>query len=288
MTRSSAGMSGRRKRASATATSAPQICATTNAGTLLGAMPAKVLLNVRPTVTAGLAKLVDDVNQYAAAMYPPTANAATCARPARTTPRITMINPNVATLSLNQSAPDERVWVDTSTAGSSNMTFATIAPRHAPATWAPTYTSASVVAIPPRMRSASVTTGLKCAPDTAPNARMSATSAAPVAIEFSSNCNPVSSGDSRCAAMPEPTTAATRSAVPVASAVARRARSTFNEELALAAALGRLGRAVAAERVRSRIDGAQLARRHFHVGEDGVDLPRCLVGAVDPHLVLHR
>ena len=41
---------------------------TMNIGTLLGAMPAKVLLSMRPIVTAGLAKLVDDVNQYAAAM----------------------------------------------------------------------------------------------------------------------------------------------------------------------------------------------------------------------------
>ena len=41
---------------------------TMNIGTLLGAMPAKVLVSMRPMVTAGLAKLVDDVNQYAAAM----------------------------------------------------------------------------------------------------------------------------------------------------------------------------------------------------------------------------
>ena len=33
-----------------------------------GRDPRKVLLSVRPTVTAGLAKLVEDVNQYAAAM----------------------------------------------------------------------------------------------------------------------------------------------------------------------------------------------------------------------------
>ena len=39
-----------------------------NAGALDGAMPAKVFDSVRPMVTAGLAKLVDDVNQYAPAM----------------------------------------------------------------------------------------------------------------------------------------------------------------------------------------------------------------------------
>ena len=39
-------------------------------------MPANVFVSDRAMVTAGLAKLVDDVNQYAAVMYAPTANAA--------------------------------------------------------------------------------------------------------------------------------------------------------------------------------------------------------------------
>ena len=37
-------------------------------GTEAGAMPAKVSENIRPTVTAGLAKEVELVNQYAAPM----------------------------------------------------------------------------------------------------------------------------------------------------------------------------------------------------------------------------
>ena len=37
-------------------------------GDQLGAMPAKVFDSVRANVTAGLAKLVDEVNQYAAVM----------------------------------------------------------------------------------------------------------------------------------------------------------------------------------------------------------------------------
>ena len=41
------------------ATTAPIACAPTNAGTLRGAIPAKVLLSMRPTVTAGFAKLVE-------------------------------------------------------------------------------------------------------------------------------------------------------------------------------------------------------------------------------------
>lgn len=40
----------------------------TNPGTLAGAMPAKESLNMRPKAAAGLAKDVDEVNQYAAPM----------------------------------------------------------------------------------------------------------------------------------------------------------------------------------------------------------------------------
>jgi hypothetical protein len=39
-----------------------------NTGTEDGAIPAKLLENMRPMVIAGLAKLVDAVNQYAAPM----------------------------------------------------------------------------------------------------------------------------------------------------------------------------------------------------------------------------
>ena len=39
-----------------------------NAGTDEGAMPAKVSENMRPTVIAGLAKLVEEVKKYAAPM----------------------------------------------------------------------------------------------------------------------------------------------------------------------------------------------------------------------------
>jgi hypothetical protein len=42
------------------------ICATTNAGTSSGDMPAKVFVNIRPKAAAGFAKDVLAVNQYAA------------------------------------------------------------------------------------------------------------------------------------------------------------------------------------------------------------------------------
>jgi hypothetical protein len=47
---------------------APKSCATTNSGTSLGRIPAKVSLTDRAIVTAGFAKDVEDVNQYALVM----------------------------------------------------------------------------------------------------------------------------------------------------------------------------------------------------------------------------
>src|SRR5579859_5944148 len=76
--------------------------------------------------------------------------------------------------------------------------------------------------MPPICESANVTVGFRCAPEMRPSARMRATRAAPVAIEFSSSCRPTSCGLSRWAAIPEPTMAMRSSAVPTNSATARR------------------------------------------------------------------
>ena len=46
----------------------PMIWAAIKGGTEDGAIPAKLLENTRPTVMAGLAKLVEEVKQYAAPM----------------------------------------------------------------------------------------------------------------------------------------------------------------------------------------------------------------------------
>ena len=51
-----------------TAAPAPTSSAATKPGTLEGAMPAKLSLNMRPNAAAGLAKDVDAVNQYAEPM----------------------------------------------------------------------------------------------------------------------------------------------------------------------------------------------------------------------------
>ena len=45
------------------ASAPPTTCMTTNIGTDAGSMPAKVSEKMRAIVTAGLAKLVDEVNQ---------------------------------------------------------------------------------------------------------------------------------------------------------------------------------------------------------------------------------
>src|SRR5215469_6597644 len=68
----------------------------------------------------------------------------------------------------------------------------------------------------------SVTAGLRCAPETGPNARIRAIRAAPVAIVLASSAMAALPPASRSAMIPEPTTAASRNAVPRNSAAARR------------------------------------------------------------------
>src|ERR671910_1760371 len=234
-------------------------------------------------------------------MEPPTANGATVVRPDRATPSTTTSNPKVATTSPNQSPRDDRSVDENVTASRSNIRLATMAPAHAPTSWAPMYAIAVPVGRPPNRRSASVTTGLKWAPETGPNATIRAASPAPVAAAFSSSWSPRSPGDRRWAAMPEPTTTATSSAVPTASAARRRARSRSVTPVrpgaearrgpalptSSAAAGCGLGRTGAAQRVGTRVDGAQFAGGMLGLGQHRVDLPRLAVGGVDPDLILH-
>ena len=58
-----AGRSGEQEAGEGDGERPPTSWAAMNAGAEDGSMPAKVSLSVRPTVTAGLAKLVDEVNQ---------------------------------------------------------------------------------------------------------------------------------------------------------------------------------------------------------------------------------
>ena len=62
---------------------APMSCMTINIGADSGAIPAKVLLSVRATVTAGLAIEVDDVKKYAPVIHAATVNGTKLARLAR-------------------------------------------------------------------------------------------------------------------------------------------------------------------------------------------------------------
>src|SRR5579863_7766395 len=76
--------------------------------------------------------------------------------------------------------------------------------------------------MPPCIASASVTAGLKWAPEIGPSARISATRAAPVARELASSARATFPPASRSAMIPDPTTAISRNAVPNASLAARR------------------------------------------------------------------
>ena len=95
-------------------------------------MPANVSEKIRPTVTAGLAKEVELVNQYAAPMYAPTAGAASAPRPERTRAKISNTSPAVATTSPTSSPVPVRSVV-ARPASTSNIAFASSAPPIPPA-----------------------------------------------------------------------------------------------------------------------------------------------------------
>src|SRR5690349_8535141 len=105
-------MRGHSTRTVAQARTAPTSWAATNGTTEVGAMPANVSDSVRASVTAGLAKLVDDVKKYAPVMYAPTANGAAPPRPPRVSPKTTRSRPKVATVSPNHRLGLLRTCVD--------------------------------------------------------------------------------------------------------------------------------------------------------------------------------
>ena len=95
-------------------------------------MPAKLSEKIRPTVIAGLAKLVELVKKYAAPMYAPTAAGARCDRPVRARAKITRTRPTVATTSESQWAPVALCFVEMDSAASENIVLARIAPQMHP------------------------------------------------------------------------------------------------------------------------------------------------------------
>ncbi len=130
-----------------------------------------------------------------------------------------------------------------------------------------------------------VTSGLKCAPDTAPNMRIRPTSAPAVANAFSNSCRPTSPGESRCAMIPDPITATTSSAVPRASAASRRARSRRSAPVpvsgAAASASSGTGSSALMPRVRSTRDTVDPLGE---LGDGAVERGRRAVG----HRIGHR
>src|SRR5207244_12898951 len=115
----------------------------------------------------------DEVNQYAAPMYAPTAGGAAAARRDRASEKISRINPAVATVSPIHKCPAERCVVDHDTAAWPNITLASTAPAIAPTSCAATYAGKSRALSPPPFRcpshqSTAETTGLKWAPETGP------------------------------------------------------------------------------------------------------------------------
>src|SRR5581483_5458373 len=155
----------------------------------------------------------------------------------------------------------------------SNMMLASTAPRLPPNIWTAMYATSSLAPIPvparlPSAQSDSDTAGLKWAPDTGPKSRIRTARPNAVAVEFSSSCSPMSLGDSRAAAMPEPTTIATSRALPAHSARSRRA-NLFRVPITVSAAR------------RSRRGAKRLGVR-----ENRVDLPLLGGRASYPHLVL--
>ena len=131
-------------------------------------MPANVSLNDLAMVTAGFANDVDEVNQYAAVMYAPTANGTAIDR-SREHPQITDNKPKLATNSLRNWAGPLRTWFEMEMAGRPNIVCARRVPVTPPRICTGTYADASARVSPPSMAAASVTAGLKCAPEIEPN-----------------------------------------------------------------------------------------------------------------------
>src|SRR5262249_25081280 len=98
----------------------PANCARMKPGTSAGWIPLNVSVRQRAIVAAGLANDVEAVNQYAAAMYAPTANGTIPAR-RRELLQITASTPKVARTSLKSGAPPARACDDHCKGGDKNI-----------------------------------------------------------------------------------------------------------------------------------------------------------------------
>jgi hypothetical protein len=98
-------------------------------------MPAKVSVAERASVTAGLAKDVEAVNQYAAVMYAATANGTDEGR-RLAHPQMVARSPKVAIASERSCGIPSRAWREAKNVGTPNMLLAAATPTKAPTTWA--------------------------------------------------------------------------------------------------------------------------------------------------------
>src|SRR5689334_17170161 len=146
-------------------------------------------------------------------MYAPTANGTLVGRNLEQ-PQITDSKPKVATNSLKTCAAPLRACCDAENICMPNIKCATTLPAIPPQHCATTYVGTSRQGMPRSIASAKVTAGLKWAPDTGPNVKIRATSAAPVAIVFASRAMATFPAASLSAMIPDPITVETSKQVP--------------------------------------------------------------------------
>ena len=96
-----------------------------------GCIPVKVSLNPLANVTAGFAKEVEDVNQYPAEIYNPTAGAMASVLNFLT-PRIVIIRPKVAINSLKYVLNPLLSFAEICRGSKSNIILARMAPKNPP------------------------------------------------------------------------------------------------------------------------------------------------------------
>src|SRR5713226_9497514 len=98
-----------------------------NPGVSANRIPAKVSLADLASVTAGFANEVDDVNQYAAVMYAPTAKGVAAGR-CREQLQMTVSSPRVAMNSARSCGTPARACKDAKKIGAPNIVLAAATP----------------------------------------------------------------------------------------------------------------------------------------------------------------